>query len=224
MKPLRFSYPEEVEARIQMVLAACGQSVAKVVELASELEPIDWFYAIKFKKIGRDGLFDRKQNVIEQVNQTFTYLVTLQGIKELLSRHPESRPYWVNLGARRGPDILSEDGAVIAEAFAAVRPTNNRKLLIDLQRCSNHPAHHKYVFFFSPGIPAGFYEHSYGFPDIAVYRLELPTRENQLYENGELNERKWLTAAAHNPAFDFLNETREDIYTLADGKPFYDAR
>ncbi len=38
----------------------------------------------------------------------------------------------------------------------------------------------------------------------------------------DINEREWLRAAATNPAFDFLKEPEEDIYTLADGKPFHD--
>ena len=41
------------------------------------------------------------------------------------------------------------------------------------------------------------------------------------YETG-IDEKEWLQAAATNPAFDFLKEPEEDIYTLADGKPFYD--
>jgi len=35
-------------------------------------------------------------------------------------------------------------------------------------------------------------------------------------------EEEWLRAAAANPAFDFLREPQEDIYTLADGRPFND--
>lgn len=35
-------------------------------------------------------------------------------------------------------------------------------------------------------------------------------------------EMEWLRAAAANPAFDFLREPEEDIYTLADGQPFDD--
>lgn len=37
-----------------------------------------------------------------------------------------------------------------------------------------------------------------------------------------IDEREWLQAAATNPAFDFLKDPEEDIYTLADGKPFND--
>jgi len=38
----------------------------------------------------------------------------------------------------------------------------------------------------------------------------------------EPSEAEWLYAAATNPAFDFLKEPTEDIYTLADGRPFND--
>ncbi len=35
----------------------------------------------------------------------------------------------------------------------------------------------------------------------------------------EWSETEWLHAAARNPAFDFLKDPEEDIYSLADGKP-----
>jgi hypothetical protein len=43
-------------------------------------------------------------------------------------------------------------------------------------------------------------------------------------EDGDLNERLWLEAARTNPAFEFLTDPSEDIYTVADGKPFSDQR
>lgn len=39
-----------------------------------------------------------------------------------------------------------------------------------------------------------------------------------------IDEKEWLQAAASNPAFGYLKEPEEDIYTLADGKPFHDQR
>lgn len=36
------------------------------------------------------------------------------------------------------------------------------------------------------------------------------------------DETEWLEAAAHNPAFDFLKDAAEDIYSSADGTPFRD--
>jgi len=41
-------------------------------------------------------------------------------------------------------------------------------------------------------------------------------------EEADIDEREWLQATAMNPVFDFLKDPAEDIYTLADGKPFYD--
>ncbi len=57
----------------------------------------------------------------------------------------------------------------------------------------------------------------------------VPISENQtvrviiLYPEAEdIDEKKWLYAATKNPAFDFLKEPSEDIYTVNDGKPFDD--
>ena len=41
-------------------------------------------------------------------------------------------------------------------------------------------------------------------------------------EEADIAEDEWLHAAASSPAFAFLNDPREDIYTFADGQPFND--
>jgi len=42
-------------------------------------------------------------------------------------------------------------------------------------------------------------------------------------EENELEEEKlWLTSISNNPAFDFLKDKEEDIYSIADGKPLND--
>ena len=41
-----------------------------------------------------------------------------------------------------------------------------------------------------------------------------------LPEEADMDDGQWLAAAAPNPAFDFLEEPEEDIYTGDDGKPF----
>ena len=41
-------------------------------------------------------------------------------------------------------------------------------------------------------------------------------------EEIDIAEQEWLRAASANPAFEFLQDPEEDIYTLADGKPFDD--
>ncbi len=45
-----------------------------------------------------------------------------------------------------------------------------------------------------------------------------------LPEEADIDEREWLLAADANPAFDFLKKPEEDIYTIADGRPFDDQR
>ena len=39
-------------------------------------------------------------------------------------------------------------------------------------------------------------------------------------QQGDIDETEWLYAAATSPAFDFLKEPEEDIYSLNDGRPF----
>ncbi|MBN1591846.1 MAG: hypothetical protein JW941_01195 [Candidatus Coatesbacteria bacterium] len=39
-------------------------------------------------------------------------------------------------------------------------------------------------------------------------------------DEDEFPENEWLKAASSSPAFDFLNDPEEDIYTQNDGKPF----
>ena len=43
-----------------------------------------------------------------------------------------------------------------------------------------------------------------------------------LLPDRDLEEREWLRAAATNPAFDFLKDPAENIYTPDDGQPFDD--
>ncbi|MBI4663844.1 MAG: hypothetical protein HY735_34010 [Verrucomicrobia bacterium] len=43
-------------------------------------------------------------------------------------------------------------------------------------------------------------------------------------DSDEISESDWLKAAATNPAFDFLKDSAEDIYSAADGKEFRDQR
>jgi len=57
----------------------------------------------------------------------------------------------------------------------------------------------------------------------------LQTREKKvkviilMQEENELNDEKlWLTFISNNPAFDFLKDKEEDIYSLKNGKPFND--
>ncbi len=65
--------------------------------------------------------------------------------------------------------------------------------------------------------------------DVAIRAIEItrtvdiqrqPVLDELLPEEADIDEMEWLRTASANPAFDFLKEPEEDIYTLADGVPF----
>jgi hypothetical protein len=41
-------------------------------------------------------------------------------------------------------------------------------------------------------------------------------------DQSEWNEIEWLKASLNNSAFEYLRDPEEDIYTINDGKPFYE--
>jgi len=43
-----------------------------------------------------------------------------------------------------------------------------------------------------------------------------------LPDDEEIDESSWLRAAAANPAFEFLKDSAEDVYSVKDGRPFRD--
>jgi len=58
---------------------------------------------------------------------------------------------------------------------------------------------------------------------LLVLNVRTPVRVSHLLpEESDIDEACWLRAAAANPAFDFLKDAEEVIYTLSDGRPFYD--
>jgi hypothetical protein len=40
----------------------------------------------------------------------------------------------------------------------------------------------------------------------------------------DIDQNAWAKSVASSPAFDFLKESAEDIYSRGDGKPFHDKR
>ena len=53
--------------------------------------------------------------------------------------------------------------------------------------------------------------------------IKLPSRVRVIIlvpDDSEIAESEWLYAAKTNPAFQFLKDEAEDIYTVLDGKPF----
>lgn len=147
---------EEADALNAALSTSAGRALEQLGRQLQENSSLHVLASIKFRPIGRDPLdADRPLNLIEQVNQTFTYLASIRAVKKLMELHPDLAPFTLNLGTASGSDIESCCGALAAEVFAAVNTSNNRKLASDLKKVSQTSARYKYVFFMCPDIGPG---------------------------------------------------------------------
>lgn len=119
-------------------------------------DPLEMLRRMKFDPVGFHPIEDRPLNLVEQINQTWTYAVAVAAARQLLLLHPEAGGFHLAPGAHmaRELDIMSEvPGLVGAETFAAVDPRNNNKLADDLTKLAGRLETHRYVFFLSPRFP-----------------------------------------------------------------------
>ena len=127
MKTRELASRAETQALEMEIRRASEYALSAVQGLAAQGDALRMLEAIKFNKIGRDPLDPtRCLNLVEQVNQTFTALVSVRAV-EYLFDHPEVCRFRVNLGTAPGSDIESLDGSVVAEVFAATSPSSNGK-------------------------------------------------------------------------------------------------
>lgn len=116
-------------------------------------DPLDMLRRMKFDSVGFHPIEGHALNIVEQINQTWTYCVALAAARQLLLLHPDAGGFSLAPGAQacQALDILSVvEGFVGAETFAAVTPRNNGKLDADLLKLSKRQEKHRYVFFMSP--------------------------------------------------------------------------
>lgn len=159
MRSREISSIRELDDLVTAVRAAADRTVRAVRDiLASESDSLQVLRLMKFSEIGHHPIEDRTLNLIEQVNQTFTYLVTLEAARWLLTKHPEADGLRISLGTAAGFDLESRvPGLLAAEAFAATHPGSNDKLRKDLHRLATkaNGVKYRYVFFSSPKFPSG---------------------------------------------------------------------
>ncbi len=129
---------------------------------------------MRFELRGHDPLTGEPLNVVEQLNQTFTIMVTLRAIERLIELHPDAGGFHLALGTSSGTDIESvAKDLVAAEVFSATRPTSNQKLRKDIARLAVLPARHRYVFFAAPGFAAGRHQDLETVPGVEVWAVDL---------------------------------------------------
>ena len=140
------------------LMARIRASAARVHDwiIAQTGDPLDMLRRMKFDPVGFHPVEDRPLNLMEQINQTWTYAVAVAAVRQLLLLHPEAGGFHLAPGAHmaRELDIMSEvPGLVGAETFAAVHPRNNDKLATDLAKLAIRSETYRYVFFLSPRFP-----------------------------------------------------------------------
>jgi hypothetical protein len=147
---------EEIDPLLGEVRAAAERTAKELAELPTAgLDGIEILRRMKFTEMAWHPIApERRLNLVEQINQTWTILVTLKALPFLFDRHSDAGGFRLNLGTAAGTDIESvEPNLVAAETFAAVRPSSNQKLTKDMEKlvrtCPMAKA--RYVFFGSPG-------------------------------------------------------------------------
>ena len=145
---------EDVNEHLAQLHAAAAKTQTWI--MAHSGEPMDLLRSMKFETIGYHPIGDHPLNVIEQINQTFTYAVALAAARKLLMHHPDVGGFKLAPGAHMSQplDIMSGvEGLVGAETFAAVKPSNNGKLAKDIKKLEGCIERYRYVFFASPLFP-----------------------------------------------------------------------
>jgi hypothetical protein len=147
---------EDIERYLGAIRKAASDTQAWIA--AQTGDPLDLLRRMKFETVGFHPVDGCALNVVEQINQTWTYTVALAATRQLLELHPGAGGFRLAPGAAASQalDIMSVvEGFVGAEAFAAVDPRNNRKLTKDLDKLAHRLEQHRYVFFMSPLFPGG---------------------------------------------------------------------
>lgn len=152
MKVREISNTAEIDDLERAIVASADPTAGALRTLLATANGIEFLAQLKFYKAGRDPLSARPLNLIEQVNQTFTYLASCDALRYLLAHHADRAPFAIHLGTAAGADIESTDRSIVAEVFAATHPGSNQKLMKDLRKlraCTS--AAHRYLFYSCPG-------------------------------------------------------------------------
>jgi len=119
---------------------------------------MDFIFNAKFNTFGFHPISSKPLNLIEQLNQSFTFIAAFEAAKKLFEWHELPNGLLVFPGAHAPKGSLDLEanelpGYLGAETFASVRPNNNGKLKADLVKLSKRPERYRYSFFISPLFP-----------------------------------------------------------------------
>jgi hypothetical protein len=172
--PLTVSSVADADALMDKIRAT-AISVQNWVALQTG-DPLDMLRRMKFEPVGFHPIEGYALNIVEQINQTWTFCVALAAARQLLLLHPDAGGLRLAPGAHacQALDIMSvTEGCVGAETFAAVTPRNNGKLAADLLKLAARPERHRYVFFMSPHFQGNKRLRQFEQPGIQVWSVDV---------------------------------------------------
>ena len=147
---------DQLEKQFAKIADAARKAHQRISEQSDD--PMQFLRSVKFEKRGYHPVDGHEINLIEQVNQTWTYTVALKATERLFKLHPEAEGFTLAPGATASQDldIMSIDGYLVgAETFAATSPDSNHKMIKDLEKLKARGDSYKnrYVFYTSPKPP-----------------------------------------------------------------------
>lgn len=150
---------KDIAIQRRKIIKSIKTTLFKLKETLDGEAPEKLFYSMKFEKIGCDPLNSKTPwNLIEQVNQAFTYLVSLKAAEILYKECKSIEAIELNLGTQGGFDLIGKDdknhAIAVAEVFAAVNAHSNDKLRKDVKKVMASNAEKLYVFFAADGVAA----------------------------------------------------------------------
>jgi len=173
-KTIQISTRQQLDELISKVDEAAKVTRNRLQDLLNEsVSDLQFLHKLKFLPAGRSPLNLGDLNLIEQLNQTFTYLASFKAVEYLWAEHPNEESFTVNLGTASGYDVHNDAKTIIAEVFAAVKPSNNNKLKKDVEKVNDSNAEYKYVFYYCPGFKVGVIAPLDGYEDIKIISLNL---------------------------------------------------
>ena len=163
---------EQAEDLKEKVCKSVEDAYEQLKALIKTNSALEFLFQMKFCKIGFNPIKGTELNLIEQLNQSFSDLVIIEALLDLLSKYQE-KSFEIHLGTSHGFDIESTDGAVAAECFAVTSVFNNNKLDKDSQKIIERaPDRKKYIYFYSQNDAEYTLENAYKrFPDITYVRI-----------------------------------------------------
>ena len=167
--------PKEIRMYENRIMSNTRIAIASLQEQLMRLEGIEALRLMKFTKCGGDPFTGEHLNLVEQINQTFTYLVCLEAVRVLMERHPDRDiQYVVSFGSKNGFDVMSRDGSIVCDCFAAVKPDRHGQLIRQVRKVSGcMEAKYKYVVFYTvEKKPALLQRIKLKYPDVVVIPLE----------------------------------------------------